>query len=312
LSAPPATAAARAAPVVVIGDVINDVVVRPLGPVAIGTDTSSEVVRLAGGQGANQAAWLGVLGVPVRFVSRVGAADAAQHRADLESVGVEVRFSEDREHATGTIVVLVSPSGERSMFTDRGASRHLTAEDLGADLLEDAALLHVSGYQLFEEPSRSAVRELWGSALAAGLPTSVDPASVASLSAVSPRLFLEWTRGAELVFPNLVEGRLLTGCDEPDAIVDALLESFSVVALKLGADGALAGAADGRRVRLAAAPAEVVDSTGAGDAFAGGFLAGRLAGADLAECAAGAVATAARAVSRIGARPPSAPRGALP
>jgi sugar/nucleoside kinase (ribokinase family) len=306
MSGPPTTAAGAAPVVVVVGDVVNDVVVRPLGPVAAGTDTPCDIVRLPGGQGANQAAWLGVLGVPVRFVSRVGASDAAQHRADLASAGVEVRFSEDAEHATGTVVVIVSGRGERSMFTARGASRHLGAEDLGAEVLEGAALLHVSGYQLFEEPSRSAVRRLWARALAAGLPTSVDPASVASLAAVGPTNFLQWASGGRLVFPNLAEGRLLTGCDEPDAIVEALLDSFSLVALKLGPDGALAGSADGRRVRLGAAPTEVVDSTGAGDAFAGGFLAGWLAGADLAECTARAVATAARAVGRIGGRPSSA------
>jgi sugar/nucleoside kinase (ribokinase family) len=153
---------------------------------------------------------------------------------------------------------------------------------------------------------------LWASALAAGLPTSVDPSSVASLATVGPTNFLEWASGGQLVLPNLIEGRLLTGRDEPDAIVEALLESFSVVALKLGSDGALAGSADGRRVRLAAAPAEVVDSTGAGDAFAGGFLAGWLAGGDVAECMARAVATAARAVGRIGGRPSSAPTATLP
>jgi sugar/nucleoside kinase (ribokinase family) len=178
-------------------------------------------------------------------------------------------------------------------------------------------MLHVSGYLLFEEPSRSAVRTLWDQALGAGLPASVDPASAAGLSAVNPRLFLEWTLGAQLFFPNLDEGRLLTGCEEPEAIVEALLESFAVVALKLGPDGALAGSVDGRRVRVPAASTEVVDSTGAGDAFAGGFLAAWVAGADLAECAARAVTTAARAVSRVGGRPPmnrspSGPRRALP
>jgi len=74
------------------------------------------------------------------------------------------------------------------------------------------------------------------------------------------------------VFPNLDEGRLLTGRDEPEAIVTVLLETYPLVALKLGAAGALVAAADGRRVPMAAQPAEVVDSTGAGDAFCAGFL----------------------------------------
>jgi sugar/nucleoside kinase (ribokinase family) len=120
---------------------------------------------------------------------------------------------------------------------------------------------------------------------------------------VGREAFLEWTSGAELVFPNLDEGRLLTGRDEPDAIVAALLESYPVVALKLGAAGAIAAAADGRRVRVAARPTEVVDSTGAGDAFCAGFLTRWLRGGDLEECALCAVTAAARATAQVGGRP---------
>lgn len=263
----------RPSVVVVVGDVINDIIVRPRGPVDVGTDTPSEIERSPGGSGANQAAWLAMLGTPVRFAARVGAPDAAYHRVALEQLGVDAWLTPDDEVATGTIVVLVSPDGERSMFTDRGANGGLRAADLPARLLDGAGLLHVSGYQLFEPGTRSAVRRLWASALEAGIPTSVDPASLAGLREVGRQSFLEWTSGAQLVFPNLDEGRLLTGHDEPNAIVAALLETYSVVALKLGAAGALVAAADGRRVPVDAQPAAAVDSTGAGDAFCAGFLA---------------------------------------
>ena len=151
--------------------------------------------------------------------ARVGAPDAAYHRAALEQFGVDTWLTCDDAVATGTIVVLVSPDGERSMFTDRGANRGLRAADLPARLLDDARLLHVSGYQLFEPGTRSAVRHLWATALEAGVPTSVDPASVAGLREVGRQSFLEWTSGAQIVFPNLDEGRLLTGRDQPEAIV---------------------------------------------------------------------------------------------
>jgi sugar/nucleoside kinase (ribokinase family) len=105
------------------------------------------------------------------------------------------------------------------------------------------------------------------------------------------------------VFPNLDEGRLLTGRDEPEAIVTVLLETYPLVALKLGAAGALVAAADGRRVPMAAQPAEVVDSTGAGDAFCAGFLTPWVRGGDLQECALYAVRAAARATGQVGARP---------
>ena len=295
----------RPSVVVVVGDVINDIIVRPRRPIDVGTDTPSQIERSPGGSGANQAAWLAALRTPVRFAARVGALDAAYHREVLEQLGVETWITCDEEVATGTIVVLVSPDGERSMFTDRGANRGLRAGDLPARLLDDAGLFHVSGYQLFEPGARPAVLQLWATALEAGIPTSVDPASLAGLREVGRESFLEWTSGARLVFPNLDEGRLLAGRDEPDAVVAVLLETYPVVALKLGAAGALVATADGNRVSVAAQPAEVIDSTGAGDAFCAGFLTSWMRGAELGECALHAVQAAARATGQLGARPSS-------
>ncbi|MGA2529899.1 MAG: sugar kinase [Acidimicrobiales bacterium] len=289
--------------VVVIGDVINDIIVRPCASIAVGTDTPSDIERSAGGSGANQAAWLGALGTPVRFVGRAGAADAGFHQSALERVGVEASIARDDILATGTIVVLVSSDGERSMFTDRGANLALASADVPAGLLEGARLLHLSGYQLFEPQTRSVLRRLWEDASRAGAATSVDPASVAGLRQVGPGAFLEWTSGAQFAFPNLDEAQLLTGAEEPEEIVTVLLESYGVVALKLGPAGALIASSDGRRIRVEAEPARIVDSTGAGDAFCAGFLAAWSKGADLEACALDAVKAAACVVGQLGARP---------
>ena len=289
--------------VVVIGDVINDIIVRPMGPIADRTDTPSKIERWPGGSGANQAAWLAELNTPVRFVGRVGTPDVAFHQNALEQLGVETRLASSDDRATGTIVVLVAADGERSMFTDRGANSGLGEADLPLSLLEGAGLLHVSGYQLFEPESRAAVRRLWAAATEAGIPTSVDPASVAGLREVGPEPFLEWTSGAELAFPNIDEGRLLSGAQKPDAIVSRLLEHYRIVALKLGASGALVGSADGRRIEIGPRAAQIVDSTGAGDAFCAGFLTSFMRAADLDLCVQDAVSAAARAVCQLGARP---------
>ena len=291
--------------VVVIGDVINDLIVRPQGPVAVDSDTASKIERSPGGSGANQAAWLGALHTPVRFVARVGASDLAYHRAALEKFGVEACLARDEDHATGTIVVLVGPDGERSMFTDRGANTSVREADLPVQLLENVALLHVSGYQFFESTTRSVIRDLWTRASEAGIATSVDPASVAGLEQVGAEPFLEWTSGARFIFPNLDEACFLTGRSEPDAIVAELLRHYSVVALKLGRAGALVASTEGETVQVDAQPAQFLDSTGAGDAFCAGFLASWMRGADLKSCALAAVKTAAKAVSQVGARPRS-------
>jgi len=291
---------------VVIGDVINDIIVRPTGPIAVGTDTASRIERSPGGSGANQAAWLAALSTPVRFIGRVGAADVAFQKSELERLGVETRLASSDDQATGTIVVLVASDGERSMFTDRGANSALGEADLPSSVLDDAGLLHVSGYQLLEPGTRTAVLRLWAAALDAGIPTSVDPASVAGLREVGRGQFLAWTAGAEMAFPNLDEGRLLSGTEEPETIVSTLLGRYRVVALKLGASGALVGSADGRRVEIGSRAARIIDSTGAGDAFCAGFLTSFMRGGDLEACAQHAVSAAARAVGQVGARPRSA------
>ena len=296
----------KSRPVVIVGDVINDLIVRPKTPVQVGTDTPSEITRSPGGSGANQAAWLACLQTPVRFAGRVGAADASYHRDALERLGVATHLVEDASLPTGTIVVLVAADGERSMFTDRGASLNLQAADLPVELLEGAALLHVSGYQLFAHSTRTAVAPLWAAARTAGMQISVDPASVGNLREVGRDAFFEWTSGAELVFPNIDEARFLAKASDREEVVAALLGRYPVVALKLGAAGALVATAAGRRVSVSPEPAEVRDSTGAGDAFCAGFLSRWVLGAGLEECAATAVDAAARAVGIVGPGQPSA------
>jgi sugar/nucleoside kinase (ribokinase family) len=297
--------APAAALVVVVGDVMNDVVVRPQAAIDFATDTPSHIEFSSGGSAANQAAWLAALGTRVRFAGRVGTSDAGEHARALERLGVDSRLTVDTAASTGTVVVLVSADGERSMFTDRGANRHLAGADLDG-LLEGADLLHISAYQLFEPQSRLAVRALWDAATRAGIPRSVDPSSFAGIRDAGREAFLEWTSGARLVFPNLDEGRLLTGKDDAEAIVASLLEWYPIVALKLGPEGALASTREGGWVRMAAATTTVVDSTGAGDAFCAGFLACFVRDESLEACTEGALRAAARVIGQAGARPRSA------
>jgi sugar/nucleoside kinase (ribokinase family) len=295
---------------VVVGDVIDDVVIRPLAPPAPGTDTPSEVRLTPGGSGANQAAWLGFLGANVRFAARAGALDAARHRAVLESSGVDARIAADPERGTGTIAILVGPDGVRSMFTDRGASAFLDEGDLPTALLDGASRLHVSGYSLFSETSRHAVLRLITEASSAGVEVSVDPCSVAGLREVGRDDFLGWTKDAAVVFPNLDEGRFLADCpsEDPATVVDALLEHFGVVALTLGPAGVLVGSSAGERIRVGAPSVTVLDPTGAGDAFCAGFLAELLDNAGgidgrMQSATEAGVAAAAQALVQLGGRP---------
>jgi ribokinase len=288
--------------VVVLGDVMVDVVARMSGPVAPGSDSPARVAFQGGGQAANTAAWLAVAGARVALVSRVGADAAGRDAVDeLGALGVEMRLAVDSERPTGTCVVLVAPDGERTMFPDAGANGGLAAADLGPDLFVRGDHLHVAGYALLRPSSQPAVLAACEGAQAVGMTVSVDPSSAALLSDG----FLQLVKGVDLLLPNELEARALTGASDPSTAARALSESFVEVVVTLGEDGAVW--TDGSElVRVEAPAVDVVDTTGAGDAFAAGFLTARVRGAGPEEALEAGCALAARAVTVPGARPVSA------
>ncbi|GIJ52854.1 ribokinase [Virgisporangium aurantiacum] len=288
----------------VVGDVVTDVVAVHAGELAVGSDTDARITVTGGGSAANTAAWLANLGVDVTLVGVVGDDDAGAARlAELRTAGVRCAVRVVPGATTGSIVVL-SGGGDRTMLADRGANALLRADDVGP-VVTGAALVHVSGYTLFDPATRPAGIAALGAAAAAGATASVDAASAAPLRAVGGSAFLEWTRAAHVLFANVDEARALLGVPPPapDPGARHLAATFGgEVVLKHGAAGAVWS--DGADViAVPAAPAEAVDPTGAGDAFAAGYLAARLAGARPAEALQAGAKHGARAVSRVGARP---------
>ena len=296
---------------VVVGDVINDVLVRPLAPVTPDSDTRAEIVRRPGGSAANLACWLGSSGTPVTFVGRVGAADHVVHAAELARWGVDAALAVDHERETGTIVIVVDDAAGRTMLVDRGANLALVPDDVPAALLADAGVLHVSGYSFFEPAVRATALELVARARRAGVGLSVDPSSVAFLADAGPERFLAWTSGARLCFPNRDEAALLAGTTDPVDAARRLTAHYPTVVVTLDGDGCVVAHRGADPVAVPADRVEPVDTTGAGDAFAAGFLHRWLAGADAIEAAREGCRLARDAVVRLGARP-SAPGGARP
>ncbi len=289
--------------VVVVGDLLYDLLARIEGPVAFGTDTFAPIHAIAGGSGANAAAWLASSGVETHFVGRVGDDVLGEVLADeLRGIGVTPHLARDLSLGTGKVFVLVDGTGERTMITDRGAGEALNPEDL-PDRLFDGGHLHLSGYAFSGGSRRETALEALRLARGAGMSVSVDPSSVPLLEAVGPKRFLGWTRGTDLCFPNLEEGALLGGERGPERVAERMLEHYPGVVLKLGAAGALYAGADGERVRLPAEPARVADTTGAGDALCAGFLTAWLSGAPAGGALTRGVELAARAVERVGGRP---------
>jgi len=296
-------AGARDAPrILVIGDVMVDILVRPEGPIAIGSDRRAEIVARPGGSGANQAVWLAHFGAAVDFVARVGAADRAREATRLSRAGVTPHLVGDARRQTGRLIALVDASGERSFLTDRGANLALSPRDIPGALVDGAAAIHLSGYSFFAPGPRAAVSGVM--ARAAGRPIGVDPGSAEFLREAGAENFLVWTRGATMLFPNGEEAAVLTGSDDSDLQGARLAAHYPLVVIKRGAAGCEAFAGD-KRWRVAAPPARSRDSTGAGDAFVAAFLTATLAGESLEASLTRAVAAGAAATEFLGGQPES-------
>ncbi|HLJ98642.1 MAG TPA: sugar kinase, partial [Streptosporangiaceae bacterium] len=293
--------------VVVVGDVINDILVKPAGPVVRGSDTVSEIKASPGGSAASQAAWMAHLGLDVTFAARCGARDASFHRSSLSAYGVRPVLFADPDAETGSIVIMVSPDGERTMFTDRGANLRLRASDVPVSLLDGAAVLHLTGYTFFTPGLRSVALGLMAGARARGVTVTVDPGSAAFLAELPAGEFLAWTAGAALCFPNLDEAAALVPRGDPASLAASLAKHYGAVVLKLGGGGCLIARAGSEPVVVPASRlgSDLVDTTGAGDAFCAAFLSQWLSGSgELDDAARFAVQVAAEAVGRLGGRPP--------
>lgn len=291
--------------VLVVGDVMRDIIVKPHGQPNPGSDTPATIRTLPGGSGANQAAWLGALDVPVRLLARVGAADNKEQTRLFQKAGVTPILIADPQLPTGQLVTMIDPAGERSFFTDRGANVELSVADCPPDILQNVGLLHLSGYAFFSPKPRTTAQHLMKLAMAQNIPISVDPASTGFLQSVGPATFLQWTSGADFCFPNAPESALLSGSTGVDSQIASLGAHYELVVLKTGPSGAVAGNRKGIVAKCTPPPVTPVDTTGAGDAFFAGFTAAILNGAGLDRCLQRGCAAGADAVTRFGGRPSS-------
>lgn len=291
----------------VVGDVVTDVVARHRGPPAPGTDTAAVIRTVPGGAGANVACWAAHWGpADVRLLGRVGSESAAWHARELTACGVRPRLVVDPDAPTGTVICLVDTdaSAERTFLTDSGASLRLAPEDWSPTLLDGVTRLHLSGYLLFSAPGGALVTAAVADARARGVPVSLDPASVGFLTALGSDRFLTLTEGVDVLLPSRDEVCLLAGRSDPEEAAVALSRRFPLVVAKRGAQGALVAASGAVRGRVRALPAAVRDTTGAGDAFTGAFLAALLTGADPVAAAREGCRAGALAVGEVGGRPP--------
>ncbi|MFD5776891.1 carbohydrate kinase family protein [Streptomyces fungicidicus] len=301
------TGAVGSGALLVAGDVITDVVARHRGPLAPGTDTAASIRTVPGGAGANVACWAAYRGTAeVRLLGRVGADAAAWHERELAARGVRPLLVVDGRAPTGTVICLVDgdAAAERTFLTDSGASLRLEPADWSDALLDGVARLHLSGYLLFAGPSREFVAVASKAARARGVPVSLDPASAGFLARLGADRFLSLVDGVDVLLPSRDEACLLTGLPDVADAAARLSRHVPLVVAKQGAEGALLARSGEVYARVPAEPVTPRDTTGAGDAFTGAFLAALLAGAGPEQAAREGCRAGARAVELTGGRPP--------
>jgi len=291
----------------VVGDYAWDVLIRTNAELLPGGDIFGEVQLAPGGSAANTAVWARRCGLPTRFVGKIGHDRFGQlAEEELRVEGVEAAWVHTDAHLTGSVAVWIDHQGERSMVSGKGADHYLLPSELPVALLKGSRHLHLSAWSFFGDPPRAAARRAARLTHEGGGTVSFDPGSFQMIQEMGVDDFVGVTSdlNLDLVFPNYEEGQVLTGEDEPERIARALKERYpsALIALKLDAEGSCL-LANGEAVHLPPAPGRLVDATGAGDAFAGAFLAAWLRGAEPMVAAAGANRVSAWVIERVGARP---------
>lgn len=269
--------------------------------IAYASDTPAEVTLQPGGVAANTAAWMASEGHAVTVVGCVGDDPFGRDIArELAALGADVRLQTTSARGTGTCIVIVDRRRERTMFPDSGANAELDAE-VACEAVTPGCHVHLSGYSLFNAATRDAALAILAAARAVGATCSLDAASAAPLRAHRD-LVTELLPAFDLLLANADEASVLSGLEDPHDAAAALAGIVPTAVVKTGSRGVIAHDRAGFLVQPAPVT-ELVDTTGAGDAFTAGFLPVWLAHEPLAVALTAGQRLAAVAVGRVGASP---------
>ena len=265
---------------------------------------SLEPVFHSGGSCANTVATAGRLGSRAIYRGQVGNDEHGQRYAELltQACG-EHRLRVDQERATGKCLSLISAAdGERTMLTDLGAAVHLPDLERFRDDLTQARVAHFTGYTLLDGPTLDVVYEAMGLAKSAQAMVSLDAADPFVVHTVPDRFRAALRENVDIAFLNEEEGRVISGTEDAQEGVRKLAEEcgLTYVCIKLGKRGSVVWH-DGAIHQIPVFSVDVVDTTGAGDAYAGGFLHGVTQGWTAERAGRLASAVAAQTVAQVGA-----------
>lgn len=262
--------------------------------------------QISGGSAANTIAGAAMLGAKSAYVGKVRDDQLGEIFAhDIRAVGVTFETPlapADAIDETGRCMVLVTPDGERSMNTYLGVSEALGPDDIDTDMMADTAWLYLEGYRFDGAQSVAAFDKAITACKGAGGRVSItlsDPFCVDRHRDAFRKLISDHT---DLLFANEHEVMSLYETDDFDEALTKVAQDVDIAAITVGAKGAYVVTATDT-IHVPTAASKVVDATGAGDLFAGGFLAGMVNHRDLATCASMGCVAAGEIIGHIGARP---------
>ncbi len=260
----------------------------------------------SGGSAANTMAGLAAMGGRAGFIGQVAKDQLGEIFAhDIRALGVEYRTPpRESEVPTGRCLILVTSDGQRTMNTFAGASHLLSEEALDERQIRSAAILYLEAYLWVPDGPRAAMGHAIRVAHEAGRKVAFTLSDIACI-AKRRDSFLELieARAIDMLFANEAELKALAGEPDFDAAVAAFQEKIPLLVVTCSERGAIA-VEKGQRVSVPAAPVEkVVDTTGAGDLFAAGFLVGQARGRSLEQSLRIGALAAAEVISHFGARP---------
>jgi len=285
-----------------IGDLALDVISQLKEPINYGNDTASRISSHPGGQAANVSTGITRTHSKAQLVARVGNDPVGFALiSDLDKYGVEHMNLMHSGRPTGVVVILVDSNGERTMFPDNGANADLEVSDLPP--LADVDGVYVSGYALLDFRSREAVLSMIAKIKAAGKPIYFDPTTTGAMKIVSRDEVLSWVKLMDGILLNSEEALYLGDAKDVETAEKNLTAYTPLVVIKLGSRGAMAVYKD-TIAKVSAVTTNVVDTTGAGDSFAAGFIPKWLETNDLEAALSAGTALAAKCVATVGARPP--------
>ncbi|WP_447765580.1 adenosine kinase [Sphingopyxis panaciterrae] len=262
-------------------------------------------IEMSGGSAANTLAGMAALGQRCGFIGQVAEDQLGKVFAhDLTSLGVDyTTASREGEPPTARCLILVTPDGQRTMNTFLGASQYLPAAALDEAMIADADILYLEGYLWDPAEPRAAMRRAIEVSRSAGrkVAFTLSDAFVIDRHGDDFRALIAEGQ-IDILFANEVEISSLTGEADFDAAVAILAPQVPLLVVTRGAHGAIA-VTGGTRTEVGAEPIdEVVDTTGAGDLFAAGFLAGHAEGRPMADCLTMGAVCAREIIAQVGPR----------